>query len=306
MTSDSPPLSRRSRVSHKALIRERRTTIAFLSPGIIILLAFLAAPIIWVIVLAFLDRSLTGAAANAWNWIGLENFRSLITSSEFWTSIKLTIVYVVASAVLGQAALGFALALLLRRRPRWLRSAVGATVVMAWVIPEIVSAYLWYAMLSQNGTVSKIESALNLPHRDFLTESPMLSIILANSWRAAALAMMIFQAGLSDIPSEVLESASVDGAGSVRRVVSIMIPLVKGPILTVLLLVTLATLQSFTLPYAMTGGGPGNDSMLAAVYVYIQGLDLGKISFASAASMVLLVIGGVISVIYVRGLRVRD
>jgi multiple sugar transport system permease protein len=115
--------------------------------------------------------------------------------------------------------------------------------------------------------------------------------------------MMLFTAALAAFPTDLLEAAQVDGAGSVKRTLFVVLPNLKGTFLIDIVLVTLATLNDFVLIFTMTGGGPGEESQVLSTYMYQLGFTEYRIAYATAVSVVLLIIGVVLSAFYVRALR---
>jgi multiple sugar transport system permease protein len=196
------------------------------------------------------------------------------------------------------------LALLMRGRNRIFRSVLGAIIVGAWVIPAIVAAFIWYAFLSNGGTLDAIFKAVGLPTNNWLYVVPMLSVSVANIWRGTAFSMLVFSAAISSIPPDALEAAYVDGASTVQRVWHITLPLMKGAILSDLILITLQTLSVFVLIFAMTGGGPGTASETLPIYMFQQAFKFYQLGYGAAVALILLLIGALASLIYLRVLEV--
>jgi len=218
----------------------------------------------------------------------------------FVNSAWLTIVFVVGSAIIGQSVLGMVLAILLRNAQFSLRAVVGSVVIVAWVLPEITVALIWYAFSQAGGTLSIL---LRHTETDYLVAVPMLIVSLANLWRNVAFSMLVFSAGLRNLPTEVLEAAEVEGASAFRRYRLVILPLLKPTIVTNLLLVTILNLSEFTLIYAMTQGGPGNETMTMPLYVYQEAFVFHQLGYGTAISLVLVLIGAVFSLLFVRASR---
>jgi multiple sugar transport system permease protein len=277
-----------------------------LTPAVVLLLIFMAAPIGWAVYASFTNAALTGVGASSISFTGLANFRQMFNDPTFRQSLILTVVFTVGSGVIGQNVLGLLLALLLRGRNRVFRSVLGTVVVAAWVIPEIVAAFVWFAYLSDQGSLNSVLSALHLPHPSWLYVYPLISVIVANVWRGTAFSMLVYSAALSSLPTDVLEAASVDGAGPLQRLWRVTLPLMKRSILTNLMLVTLQTLSVFTLVFALTGGGPGTASETLPIYMYQQAFKFYQLGYGAAMTLVLLAIGAILSLIYVRVLKVDE
>jgi multiple sugar transport system permease protein len=276
-----------------------------LLPALALLLLFFAGPVIWSIYTAFTNQSLSGAGASDAEFIGLANFSRMVGDPDFWHSIVLTVVFVVGSAVIGQNTLGLLIALLLRHRHRVTQTVVSLVVVGAWVMPEIVAAFCWYAFLNPDGSLDAWFGGLGL-HQNWLYTAPMFGVILTNVWRGTAFSMMVYSAALSDIPPELEEAASVDGGSGWRRLWSITLPLIRRSILTNLMLITLQTLAVFTLIYVLTAGGPGNKSSTTPIYMYEQAFQFYDLGYGTAMALVLLLVGALFSLIYLKFVSVDE
>ena len=275
-----------------------------LAPAVALLGVFLAWPVVYCVWAAFTDMALTGASGA--DFVGFENFTRAFTSAEFHQSVFLTVVFTVLSAIIGQNVLGMVLALLMRSGHAVVRAIVSAIVIGAWVLPEVVAGYLWMALLGDGGSLNGMLAAVGLPAQNWLYTAPILAVSIANIWRGTAFSMLVYSAALSEVPKEIEEAATVDGAGPVRRLWSVTLPMVRRSIATNLMLITLQTLSVFGLIWTMTRGGPSNQSATLPIYAYVQAFQFSDLGYGTALALVLLLIGGVFSVIYLRVLRLED
>lgn len=275
-----------------------------LGPAVVLLVVFLAGPILYCLYAAFTDMALTGAAGA--HFVGLDNFREAFSSAEFRQSLIYTLIFTILSAVIGQNILGMVLALLMRSGTAWVRALVSAIVIGAWVMPEVVAGYLWSAFLGNDGSFNRFLGVLSLPHQDWLFSVPILAVSLANVWRGTAFSMLVYSAALSEVPKEIEESATMDGAGTVQRLWSITLPMIQRTIMTNLMLITLQTLSVFGLIWTMTRGGPSNRSETLPLFAYQQAFQLSQLGYGTALALVLLAIGAVFSLVYLRGLRLEE
>ncbi|MGK5631423.1 carbohydrate ABC transporter permease [Streptomyces sp. URMC 123] len=272
-----------------------------LLPAVVLLLFFLGGPIGYCCWIAFTDMRLTGSSGTA--FVGLENFRRALADDGFRNAVVLTLVFTVVSSLLGQNTLGLALAGLMRRASRPVRTAVGAVVIGAWVLPEIVAGFLLYAFFRREGTLNAVLEQLHLPTQNWLFTLPILAVSFANVWRGTAFSMLVYSAALAEIPQEVTEAAAVDGARGARRLWHITLPMIRRSIGTNLMLNTLQTLSVFGLIWAMTRGGPGNRSQTLPVFMYDQAFLKSLIGYGTAIALLLLLVGAVFSLVYLRLLR---
>nr|WP_223185277.1 sugar ABC transporter permease [Streptomyces sp. CBMA152] len=274
-----------------------------LAPATLLLLLFLAGPIGYCVYIAFTDMQLTGSSGTS--FVGFANFRRAFADPGFRNAVWLTLVFTVLSSIVGQNTLGLALAALMRRASKPVRTLTGALVIAAWVLPEIVAAFLLYAFFRREGTLNAILDWLHLPTQNWLFGLPILAVSFANVWRGTAFSMLIYSAALAEIPQEITEAAEVDGASGIRRLWHITLPMIRRSIGTNLMLNTLQTLSVFGLIWAMTRGGPGRRSQTLPVFMYDQAFLKSLIGYGTAVALLLLVVGALFSVVYLRLMRVE-
>ncbi|MFH9108044.1 carbohydrate ABC transporter permease [Streptomyces albus] len=283
----------------------RRTTRVLrrlpLAPATALLLLFLVGPIAYCVAVAFTDMRLTGQASAS--FVGVENFTRAFGDPAFRNAVVLTLVFTVLSSLLGQNTLGLALAALMRRASKTVRTVAGAVVICAWVLPEIVAGFLLYTFFHKEGQLNAVLGALGLPGQNWLFTLPVLAVSFANVWRGTAFSMLVYSAALGQIPREVTESAQVDGASGRQRLWHITLPMIRRSIGTNLMLNTLQTLSVFGLIWAMTKGGPAHRSETLPVFMYDQAFTKSLIGYGTAVALLLLVVGALFSLVYLRLLR---
>ncbi|MGI5470961.1 carbohydrate ABC transporter permease [Streptomyces sp. CA-132043] len=283
--------------------RPRRTLARALpvTPGVALLLLFLAGPIGYCGYLAFTDLQLTGQAESS--FVGLDNFAEAFGDKGFLNAVWLTLVFTVVSSLIGQNTLGLTLAALMQRASGPVRTLTGGIVVTAWVLPEVVAGFLLYAFFRREGTLNAVLDWLHLPAQNWLYTLPILAVSFANVWRGTAFSMLVYSAALNEIPKEITEAAQVDGASGRRRMWHITLPMIRRSIGTNLMLNTLQTLSVFGLIWVMTRGGPGNRSQTLPLYMYEQAFQNSMIGYATAVALLLLLVGSLFSLVYMRLLR---
>lgn len=287
-----------------------RTGILFMAPAFLIIAIFMLGPAIWAFYISFTNMALTGVGAATPQWVGPQNFVQILHDGEFFNAFRVSLTYLVGSALIGQAILGLILALLMRKRNRVFKGILGAIIVCAWVVPDVVAGFLWSAFLAGGpqsvlapGMLNTVMMTFGLPQHAWIQEYPMTMVIIANIWRGTAFSMLLYASALEGIPAELLEAASIDGAGAWARLRNITLPLIKGAIATDLLLITLATLSDFTLVYVLTGGSNMNNELLT-IYQYRQAFQFYQIGYGSAIALLIIAVGAILSLIYIRVLRV--
>ena len=285
----------------------------FLLPAFMVLAVFFLGPAVYAVYVGFTNMALTGTGAQSPSWVGLDNLHQILNDHQFFDSLRISLTYLVGSALVGQAMLGMLLALLMRNRRPMFKVVLGGIIVAAWVIPDVVAGYLWYAFLhadlmglgTGSGLFNSIVGVFGMPQHAWLQDYPMAAIIVANTWRGTAFSMLLYSSALEGIAPELLEAASIDGASVWGRVRLIILPLLKGTIATDLLLVTLATLSDFTLVKVLTNGGPGFDTQLLTIYMYQHAFQFYELGYGTAIALLIILFGAVLSLLYIRALRVE-
>lgn len=297
-----PPISEDIIVTEprlRALIRHLVTS-AWLLPSVVLLIGLFIVPTIYAVYLGFTNLELLGQYAQNYNFTGGANLSRMVHDPTFWYSVKLTLIFVIGSGIIAQTVLGLALALLGQRVNVVVRAGVGSVVILAWVLPEITVAFVWYSFSQAGGTLSHL---FGTPNSDLLSTLPMLVVCMANAWRGTAFSMLVLSAGLRNVPHEVDEAAQLEGAGYWRRLFTVTLPIIRPTLMINLLLVTLGTISDFTLIFAMTQGGPGNQTAILPVYMYIEAFQFNQLGYGTAIALTLVLIGAILSIAYIRQLR---
>jgi multiple sugar transport system permease protein len=280
--------------------RLRPSTLAWLTPAAALLIGLFLVPICYAIYLGFTNLELLGPTAQNYSFTGLANVQRMVHDPVFWSSVKLTLIFVVGSGIIAQTVLGLALALLGQRAHVTVRASVGSVVVLAWVLPEICVAFIWYAFSQAGGTLSVLSGHSN---DDLLSTVPLLIVCVANAWRGTAFSMLVLSAGLRNVPQEADEAAQLEGASYWKRLLRVTLPIMRPTLMINMLLITLGTISDFTLIFAMTQGGPGNQTAILPVYMYIEAFQFNALGYGTTIALALMVIGALLSVFYIRQLR---
>ncbi len=286
--------------------RSERTMLAlFLVPAVLIVVGFTVLPALWAIYISFTNRALTGERSIVYEFVGIANYVKLLSNPLFLHSISLTLLYTLWTNV-GQFVLGLATALCLNRAKLLGKTFLLAAVVLPMVIPAVIQSLIWSSMLAMGeyGTLNLILGLIGISPVMWLREAPMISVTLVNFWNNSGFAMILFLAGLENIPREVIEAAHIDGASAWHTLTRIRLPLIKYVIMLWLLLNTLGCFGVFDLVYTLTRGGPGDRTQLVGIFIYDQSFKFYELGLGSAASVILLCISLIIGLIYARMLRV--
>jgi multiple sugar transport system permease protein len=292
-------------------VLSRPISLAFISPSAVLIFLFLIYPFFSIITMSFTNQSLTGVNASNPQYVGLDNYVSLfnretwMNRGQFGASLLLSAQFVIGSALIGQAGLGLTIALIFRNKKGLLRQIVYLLAIVAWIIPDVVIAFAWFAFLDPfTGTLNVALRGLGLPQPDWILNYPMLSIILFNTWRGTAFSMLLFTSALGSIPPSYMETAEVLGASTWRKLRDILFPLLRTTIATDMILITLWTFNTFT-PYLLTNGGPSFRTDLVSIYTYRIGLKSFEFGKGSAVAVVVMFINLALASIYLISSRRR-
>ena len=280
-------------------------------PAGVFVAAFILLPFFWIAVVSFTNRTLTGRTALYPEFVGLANYRRLfdferfLNSGEFGASLLLTGQFVFFSAIVGQALLGLTLAWFFYQRRGWVQSTVQTLAILAWIMPDVVVAFAWFAFLDRDGgTLNQVLALLGLGRPDWLLALPLVSIVLFNVWRGTAFSMLLFTSALGSIPPSYLETASVVGASTWQRLRDIILPMIKTHIVTALVLITLWTFNTFT-PFLLTGGGPAFKTELVSIYTYRTAFQFFRFGMGGAVGMIMMLVNLGFALFYLSLLRAQ-
>ena len=291
------------RVKNFALLSNRAGAM-FLTPAGLLVSVFVIVPFFWVIFVSFTNRTLLGSTALNPEFVGLANYFALFDASNFFQrgqfgfSLILTTQFVLASALLGQALLGLLLAWLIQTVPPAVKRLTETFVIAAWILPEVVIGFAWFAFLDRDqGTLNALLTSTGLPRGDFLLEQPFWVIVVFNTWRGAAFSMMLFSSAFSSIPPSYFQAADVAGASSWQKFKDIGLPLIRGHIVTDLILITMWTFNTFT-PFLLTNGGPSYRTELVSIYNYRVAFNDFQFGKGAAVGVIMMLINLAFALIY--------
>jgi multiple sugar transport system permease protein len=288
----------------------RPIALLFLAPALAFVAVFLIYPFFSVFMMSFTNQTLVGATAQDPQYVGLSNYAELFNfdrwmrRGEMGYSLLLTAQFVIGSALIGQACLGLLLATIFHNRRGVLREVVFTLAIAAWILPDVVVAFAWFAYLHPNGTLNMMFNAVGLRSLDWLFDYPLLSIILFNTWRGTAFSMLLFSSALASIPPSYMETAEVIGASTWQKFRDILLPLLTAYIITDLILITLWTFNTFT-PFLLTGGGPTFQTDLISIYTYRTGLRFFEFGKGSAIAVIVMFINLLLAGVYLLIARSR-
>lgn len=287
----------------RKLVRSDRIAYLFVAPALCYMLLLVGYPIVYNLLLSVQDVTVKNINNGKHHFVGFANYINLLGNDVLVTSIVNTLVFTVACIIV-QFLIGFLLALFFNRSFRAAKFVRGM-MMMPWMIPMTVTALMFKFMFSTNvGIINQalLATGLIATPIDWLTSpvSAMIAVITANVWIGIPFNMILMSVGLTTIPTELYESASIDGAGKWRSFRHITLPLLRPTIESVLVLGFIYTFKVFDLVFVMTNGGPVNATQLLSTYSYKLSFSLFKYSEGSAVANVLFVILLLASLVYLK------
>lgn len=283
--------ARRSKVSRARV----RPPLWFVAPALAIYAFITLWPSGRGIVYAFSDWD---GISQSFNLVGWVNFEAIFTDDLALAALRNTLVFAGVVMVL-QNLLGLLLALALNTTVKS-RGALRTIFFAPVILTPLVTGYIWSYLLAPNGAVNDVLTGIGLDQfaQNWLGDPSLAlgSVIVAYLWQFSGFAMVIYLAGLQAIPAELLEAAAIDGAGPVRRLFAVVLPMINGAIVVNLLLTMINALAQFDQVYAMTQGGPVHATETISTVIYKEGFQLGHMPYATALALVMTVIVATLAV----------
>jgi ABC-type sugar transport system permease subunit len=291
----------------KAFHRSRLYTWGTILPVLALVALFTLFPFVYAAVNSTRQRILTIPAHQP--FVGLRNYEQVIGSETFDVAARNTLVFLLLT-VPTVTALGLGVALLLNQRVRGFGVLV-ALVLLPWSIPLVSAGIIWRLLLHGNfGALNGLLLDLGIidSYVPWLSDSgkAMFSVALAHLWREFPLPAILFLAGLQTIAPEILEAARLDRATAWQRFRYVTLPLLKAPLLIVLVYETMISISVFDLVYVLTGGGPGTSTTLFSWYAYTSTFKFLNLGHGAALSFLMTAVLILAILVYLRLVRVRE
>jgi multiple sugar transport system permease protein len=282
-----------------------RSGILFTLPALVAMAAVIAYPLLWAFDLSFKSLDLLKPGSPS-HYVGLDNYRTVLSSGEFRNALLLTIGFVVLTIVL-ELALGMAIALLLNQNMRGMgkfRLIFSLPLLMA---PSVAGLQFRFLFEDQYGAINAILKSIGIDGPLWLVDvvAARAAILLSNLWLATPFVVLVLLAGMANLPDEPFEAARLDGAGPFQVFRHIMLPMLRPAILVILVIRLADAFRVFDLVYILTGGGPGHSTDVLSTYIYRETFVRADFAGGAAASFVLVAIVAVLSFLSLRLLRPR-
>ncbi|GAA0912391.1 sugar ABC transporter permease [Streptomyces thermoalcalitolerans] len=290
----APPPSRERR---RRRLAEQAHAYAFLLGGLICFALFSWYPAIRAVVIAF-QKYTPGQAPQ---WVGTANFTRVLHDPEFGAAWRNTLVFTLLALLIG-FAIPFVLALVLNEL-RHAKAFFRVVVYLPVMIPPVVSALLWKWFYDPGaGLANEVLRALHLPTSNWTNgaDTALVSLVVVATWATMGGTVLIYLAALQAVPGELYEAAELDGANLLQRIRHVTVPQTRFVILMLMLLQIIATMQVFTEPFVITGGGPENATVTVLYLIYKYAFLYNDFGGACALSVMLLALLGLFSAVYLR------
>jgi multiple sugar transport system permease protein len=282
-------------------VSEARLGYMLVAPALFCILMIAIYPILKTLSLSLYSMNLQSPSDT--KFIGLDNFKTLLSDlrflSAFWNTIKFTV-----CSVAFELCVGMVMALLMNMKLKG-TGVIRAAVLVPWAIPTSVSALMWMFMYNdQYGVVNDILTKLGIISKNVAwlgqASTAMKAMIFTDVWKTSPFMGLLLLAGLQGISSDIYEASAVDGASKIRQFFSITLPLLKPTMLVALIFRTIEAFRVFDIVFVMTGGGPGNSTETLSLYAYktiFRNLDFGM---GSAVAVVIFLFVLVFAFVYIR------
>jgi raffinose/stachyose/melibiose transport system permease protein len=283
----------------KTKIIEYLTGYAYVFPVILFIALFMLVPIVHSLILSFFNWKGYGAL----EFIGIKNFINMFTNDPiFYRSLKNTVIFSFAVTV-GSIIIGFMLAILIDFRIKFWK-IYRFLFFLPVIFSSIVIGLLWVTILSPYGAINQLLDILNLGGlKHIWLGEPGIAmgvIIFTAIWASSGVPMLWFLAGLQNIDESLYEAAKIDGASTIRRVISISIPLIRNVFAIVLVLQAIFTFRVFDIVWVMTEGGPAGTTEVLGTYLFKTAFLSQKFGYASAVAVIMFIYSLIFSLVYIR------
>jgi len=289
-------------------IWRRRADYLYILPALGVMLLVIGYPIYYTVYLSFFSTPASLSMADK-IFVGADNYTRILSSSSFRDVTYNTVIWTVFSTLFA-FVLGFGAALALNREFVG-RGLIRGILLIPYVISAVAAAYVWrWLYHSDFGVIGAISVAAGITDKPIIflddIHRVLPSLIVVNVWKEFSFAMIMMLAGLQTVPDQLHRAAQVDGASTWHRFWHITVPHLKSVTLITVLLLIVSNLNSFTLPWIMTGGGPAGASQIWITDIYQVAFGRIRFGYASAYSVILFIVMMSLGYFYVRALTAGD
>lgn len=277
--------------------REQRFATTLLAPAFLALIATTTFPLLFLVWISTQRMDLAMPFMDG--FVGIGNYRQLLTDPRFWESLVLSMIYTISTVVL-QVVIGLALALLLMKMRRG-QTLFRIIAILPVVLSPAVVGMVWrsFMLTPEFGVIDYLSITAGLGSRNWLGDPTlaMVSVIVIHTWQWTPFAFMVLLASLAALPDDIYEAARIDRANSWQRFIRITLPLIRPAIVMVIIMRTMVALTAFAAIYVVTTGGPGTATEILNLYAYRKSFTELSLGYGSALAVALLVVTILISAV---------
>ncbi|MFC0533530.1 carbohydrate ABC transporter permease [Phytohabitans kaempferiae] len=296
----APGIPAKRRGSRRGRRSEAAAGYVFLSPWLIGLMAITAVPMLLSLYISFTNYDILSPLSEV-EWVGLDNYKRMFTNDpSYWRSVTVTVSFALIAVPLKLAA-ALGVALLLNRAWRGVGLFRGLFYLPSLIGGSVALAIVWVNMFNREGAFNGFLSFFGIEGKPWVNDPTwaLETLMVLAIWQFGA-PMVIFLAGLKQVPTELYEAASVDGAGRLRQFLSVTLPMLSPVIFFNLVLETINGFQGFTAAFVLSNGtgGPVDSTLMYTLNLYIKGFTDYEMGYASAMAWVFLLAIGIITAVF--------
>lgn len=278
------------------LTRDEKKAIPFILPGVIVTALLIVYPLFYIISMSFSENAIGQSG-----FAGLTNYLRLFKNPMFISSIWNTLIWTLGT-VIPAFLIGFTLALLINRKGIKIKGVFRSLIFVAWIIPGVVKATAWkWLFTTDGGMINHLLLSTGLVDQQIPWLSnpkyAMLAVIIVQVWACAPYVMLMMTAGLQQLPGDLYESAELDGAGWLKKLWYITLPMLKDVSFICILMLLVWAINEFSLIFIMTSGGQNTTTLSLLVYNQFQVLNINS---ASASAVMQLLVTMIFAALYVK------
>jgi multiple sugar transport system permease protein len=281
---------------------------AFVAPAILYVLLLVGLPFLMAV---YYSVSAYTIYNPSWSFVGLDNFRDILQDPEFRRTLSNTFIFTFGSQALGLVLGKFGALVLLRPFPG--RKIVRALVILPWAVPVALATVAWqwmfdslYSVINWTMIALGIITRSQAPNWLGTADLAMISVIVVNAWRFFPFAIVIFLAGITAVPQDVLDAATVDGAGFWRRNYQIIVPMILPIVAIGLIFGIVFTFTDLSIVFLMTMGGPIDATSVLGFKGFQTGINSGDVAHGAAISLFMLPVLLIVVIFMLRFIRRRE
>lgn len=274
----------------------------YLLPAAVVLAALSIYPLVELFRMSLSDVGPANLIGD-WNFVGLDNISAALRDDGFWLAARLTAQFT-AVILVSNLVLGYFFAVVLSRGGRIADVAL-SIMVLVWALPPLVSGSVWKFLLAGDGAVNAIITSIGLERVNLLSspDLAMWSVSMVAAWASLPFAVLIIRGGLIGVPAEILEAASIDGAGGLRLHARIVVPMIRATLVVLITLSVLYAFRSFDFVYVMTQGGPGTTTSTLPYSAYQTAFRTYSFGAGAAIAVLSMIVVVILAIPYILGVR---